>query len=202
MSDQQPRVAALLLAAGESTRMGSPKPLLAWDGQTLIEYQITELLAAGADEVVAVLGHRAEEVRPYAERAGARVVVNEAYREGRSGSIRTGAAALPDGVGAIILLNVDQPRPRDITRALIQAHDRGGNLITVPAYRRRRGHPAVISGDLLNELRAVEEASEGLRAVMQRHAADRVELAIEDPSVLLDMNLPSDYEAARSDGLT
>jgi molybdenum cofactor cytidylyltransferase len=190
-------VVALLLAAGESTRMGSPKPLLEWHGTTLIEYQIAELRAAGIDEVVAVLGHRAEDVRPVAERAGARVAINSAYREGRAGSIRVGAQAVQPGASAIVILNVDQPRDRSITRALLSAHAEGGALITVPSFEGRRGHPAVLSGSLLDELRTVDEATEGLRAVNSRHEADRRELPLDDPSVLLDLNRPEDYEAAR-----
>lgn len=190
-------VVALLLAAGESTRMGRPKQLLEWDGGTLIEYQVRQLLAGGCDAVIAVLGHRADEIRPYAESAGARVAVNAAYREGRAGSIRTGAQALPPDTGAIVILNVDQPRPASLIRALIDAHRDRGNLITVPVYQGRRGHPAVIDGSLAGELAAVEEASEGLRAVMQRHAAERVEVPVDDPSALLDLNLPADYETAR-----
>jgi molybdenum cofactor cytidylyltransferase len=190
-------IVALLLAAGESTRMGSPKPLLDWGGTTLIEYQIHELLAAGVDDVVAVLGHRSDEVRPAAERAGARVAINAAYRDGRAGSIRVGAGAVGPSVSAIVILNVDQPRDRSITRALLESHAQGGALITVPAYGSRRGHPAVLSGSLLDELRAVDEASEGLNAVMRRHAAERRELALDDSSVLSDLNRPADYEAAR-----
>jgi molybdenum cofactor cytidylyltransferase len=189
---------ALLLAAGESTRMGQPKQLLAWDGQTLIEYQVRQLFGGGCDQVLAVLGHRAEEIRPYAERAGAQVAVNAAYREGRAGSIRTGALALPERVAAIVILNVDQPRPAALIRTLIEAHQRDGNLITVPVYRGKRGHPAILAGSLADELARVEEASEGLRAVMQRHAAERVELPVDDPTALLDLNLPADYEAARA----
>lgn len=191
-------VAALLLAAGESTRMGSPKPLLEWQGTTLIAYQVAELLAAGADEVIAVLGHRAEGVRPAAERAGARVVVNAAYRAGRAGSIRTGAEALDPHTSAIIILSVDQPRKREITRTLLEVHIARGNLITVPVYQGRHGHPVVLAGSLRDELRAVDEQSEGLRAVMRGHARERQEVAIDDPAVLVDLNRPEDYEAARA----
>lgn len=190
-------VVALLLAAGESTRMGRPKPLLEWDGTTLIDYQIRELLAAGCDEVVALLGHRAEEVRPFAERAGARVVVNADYRSGRAGSIRTGALALPPDTAAVVVLNVDQPRSRFITHRLLEEHRAQRNVITVPLHQGRHGHPAVLAGTLLRELQAVEEASEGLRAVMRRHQTERVEVPFDDPTVLFDLNLPSDYEAAR-----
>ena len=190
-------IVALLLAAGESTRMGRPKPLLEWAGRTLIEYQIEELLAAGVGRVIAVLGHCAEEVRPYADRAGAEIVINGDYRNGRAGSIRTGATAVGSGATAIVILNVDQPRERDITRAVLEAHQKSGKLMTVPAYQGRHGHPAIFSGELLPELRKVDEASEGLRAINRRHAAERGEIATDNAAVLLDLNLPSDYEAAR-----
>jgi CTP:molybdopterin cytidylyltransferase MocA len=193
-------VAGLLLAAGESTRMGRPKPLLEWNGTTLIEYQISQLRAGGCDEVVAVLGHRAEEVRPYAEKAGARVVVNEDYRAGRAGSIRTGAVALVPETSAIVILNVDQPRGHAITRRLLDEHAARGNLITVPLCQGQHGHPAVLAGSLLPELQQVDEASQGLRAVMRRHEAGRAELPVDDSSVLLDLNFPADYEAARARG--
>lgn len=190
-------IAAMLLAAGESTRMGRLKALLDWHGQTLIEYQIHELLAAGADAVIVVLGHRADELRPLAERAGAQVALNLDYRAGRAGSIRVGAEALPEDVTAIVILSVDQPRDRAITATLLAAHRAGGNLITVPAYQGRRGHPAILAGALLSELRSVDEESEGLRSVMRRHVAERVDVPVDDPTVLFDLNQPSDYEAAR-----
>jgi molybdenum cofactor cytidylyltransferase len=197
-ADRSSPVVALLLAAGESTRMGQPKQLLSWDGETLVEYQVRQLLTGGCDVVLAVLGHRAADVRPYAERAGAQVVLNAAYREGRAGSIRAGARALPPNTAAIVILNVDQPRPAALIHTLIEAHRGGGNLITVPAYRGKRGHPAVLAGGLAGELAAVEETSEGLRAVMQRHTDERVEIPVDDPAVLLDLNLPADLEAARA----
>ena len=194
----RPHVVAILLAAGESSRMGRPKSLLEWKGLTLIEYQVRELRAAGVDEVIAVLGSGAEAVRPAAERGGARVALNPAYREGRAGSIRVGALAVDAAAEAIVLLNVDQPRDRSISAAILSVHLRAGNVITVPAFHGRRGHPVVLTGGLLDELRAVREESEGLRALIRFHAAQRVELPMDDPTVLLDLNLPAEYEAARA----
>lgn len=190
-------VVAILLAAGESTRMGRSKPLLAWAGMTLIEYQIGELRAAGADPVIAVLGHRAGEVRPYALRVGAQVAINEHYREGRAGSVRTGAAAVALPPESILVLNVDQPRDRAISAALLRQQRDHRSLITVPAYQGRRGHPLLLAGSLLDELRAVDETSEGLRGLIRRHVATRLEIPFDDPSVLLDLNHPEEYEAAR-----
>lgn len=189
-------IAAILLAAGESRRMGVPKPLLVWAGETLIEYQVHQLHAAGVDHVIAVLGHRAEEVRALAERAGATVVINNRYAEGRASSLRAGAAAVPPGTAEIAVLNVDQPRPASVTARLLVEHLATGALITLPTFDGKRGHPAFLCGSLLPELLAAADADEGLRAVIHRHAADVREVAFDTPIVLLDINTREDYERA------
>src|SRR3972149_6733628 len=147
---------------------------------------------------VAVLGHRADDVLPYVRRAGAQAIVNELYAEGRATSLRVGAAALPDDTSAVLILNVDQPRPHDLTPRLVDAHRHAGSLITVPTYEEKRGHPPVLDGSLLPELREVNEATQGLRAVIARHEADVTELAFETASVLLDLNQPQEYQQARA----
>ena len=188
-------IAAILLAAGESTRMGRPKALLPWDDTTLLEYQVRELSAAGVERIVVVLGHAADEVRPHVPDT-AQVVVNEAYREGRASSLRTGAAALPDDTDSILVLNVDQPRPRDVLRALLAAHREGGAPITVPVAQGTRGHPPVLAGALLSELRAASEERQGLRGVIAAHQQAVREVAVSSPSVLLDINTPEEYREA------
>src|SRR3972149_1942405 len=104
-------VAPLLLAGGESPRMGVPKPLLEWGGSTLIEYQLAQLKGPPLDRVVVVLGHRADDVLPYVRSASAQAVVNELYAEGRASSLRVGAAAPPDNTSARPLPNADQHPP-------------------------------------------------------------------------------------------
>ena len=191
-------VAAILLAGGESTRMGVPKPLLEWGGYTLIEYTLAQLKGPPVDRVVVVLGHGADDVLPYVRSAAAQAVVNELYAEGRASSLRVGAAALPDDATAVLILNVDQPRPHDVIARLVDVHRHSGSLITVPTFEEKRGHPPVLDGSLLPELRAVNEATQGLRAVIARHEADVTELAFETAAVLLDLNQPQDYQQARA----
>jgi molybdenum cofactor cytidylyltransferase len=196
--------------------MGVPKPLLEWGplrlrsgqastglrtgGYTLIEYQLAQLKGPPVDRVVVVLGHRADDVLPYVRSAGPDVVgvVNELYAEGRASSLRVGAAALPDDTTAVLILNVDQPRPHDVIARLVDVHRHSGSLITVPTFEEKRGHPPVLDGSLLPELREVNEATQGLRAVIARHEADVTELAFETASVLLDLNQPQDYQQARA----
>lgn len=190
-------VAAILLAGGESSRMGTPKPLLEWGGRTLVEYQIAQLREAGVDRVVAVLGASADDVRPLVHQAGALSVINELYREGRASSVRVGAAALGEDVRTVVVLNVDQPRPSSVTARLLAEHTSASRLITVPSFEGSRGHPAVFAASLLPELREVREATQGLRAVLQAHAADVAEVPFDTPVVLLDLNEPEQYRQAR-----
>ncbi|MCH8995240.1 MAG: nucleotidyltransferase family protein [Chloroflexi bacterium] len=187
--------AAILLAAGESARMGRPKPLLPWGGVTLIEYQVGELRAAGVDDLIVVLGHAADEVRPRVPQ-GTRIVVNEAYREGRASSLRAGASALADDADPIVVLSVDQPRPRDVIETLLAAHREHAATITVPIAQGRRGHPVVLAGSLLPELRAASEESQGLRGVIAAHQDELFEVELASPAVLLDINTPEQYEEA------
>jgi molybdenum cofactor cytidylyltransferase len=187
-------IAALLLAAGESTRMGRLKQLVPWDGRPLVAWQAEQLRDGGADEVIVVLGHRAEEIRG-AVPSWCRVVVNEAYREGRATSLRAGALALSNPE-ALFILSVDQPRPGWLARRLLERWRGERAPIVSLKFPRRFGHPVLLDGALLQELRDVDEASQGLRAVVQRHASEAVAVPIDNDALDYDMNTPADYEAA------
>ena len=178
--------------------MGTPKQLLSWGGRPLVAYQVEQLRAAGAAEVVVVVGHEAARVRAAAEAAGGRVVENPEYRRGRATSVRVGALALAAETLAVIVLNVDQPRTAALVRRVLDAHLRGDALLTTPEYAGRSGHPVIVSGALLPELRAVSEETEGLRAVVRRHGAQRRIVPVDDPAIHLEFNTPAEYEAARA----
>lgn len=188
--------------------MGSAKALLPWRGGTLVEYHVAELTGAGVQDIVVVLGHDADVLRPRVP-APARVVVNGAYREGRASSLRAGAAALPDDAGPIVVLGVDQPRPRELVRRLLDKQKENGPAVTVPVSDGRRGHPTVLSAALLPELRQATEEAQGLRGVIAAHEGDIHEvhfmMSVHESVpgldftaliVLTDMNTPEDYEQA------
>jgi molybdenum cofactor cytidylyltransferase len=188
-------IAAILLAAGESTRMGRLKQLLPWGGTTLVAWQVAQLRQAGAEEVIVVLGHEADQVRP-AVPAEARVVVNEAYKQGRAISLRAGAEATPEGTEAVLILSADQPRPAWLPRALIEHWRADRPLVMSPRFDRGYGHPILIDGSLLPELRQVSDETLGLRAVIDRHVTRARSLSVSNQSVDVDLNTLADYEAA------
>ena len=191
-------VSAILTAAGESTRMGRPKPLLSWHGVTLVQYQVAGLLDAGVAEVVVVLGHQHQAVTPHVEGPSVRYVVNPNYRQGKTTSIKAGLRAIDPTAEGILLLAVDQPRPPEIISAVMEAQAKSAALITAPRFNGRGGHPLVFSPLLKSELEAITEERQGVREVIRAHRSEINEVEIDDPIVRLDLNSPEEYEAAKT----
>lgn len=191
------RVYALLLAAGESARMGEHKALLPWPGGTLLEFQVEQLLAGGIERVILVLGHEAERIRsavPALPRTT--IVVNPAYATGKTSSVRAGMSAIPPDVDAVLVLSVDQPRPAALIHRLCETHEKAGVLITVPAFGGSHGHPTIFARALFGEMRGVSEETQGLRAVRHRHREETYVLQTGTRAPLIDINTPEDYQAA------
>jgi molybdenum cofactor cytidylyltransferase len=188
-------IASILLAAGESTRMGRLKQLLPWGGTTLIDWQVRQLMEAGVDNVVVVLGHGANDVRP-AVPPETLVTLNESYMQGRASSLRRGAQAIDAAPDALLILSVDQPRPAWLSKRLIERWQLDMPLIVSPRFADGFGHPVLLDGTLLPELREADEESLGLRAVIERHLGAAAEEVIRNSRINVDLNTPDDYEAA------
>jgi molybdenum cofactor cytidylyltransferase len=185
------RSAAVVTAAGLSSRMGWLKALLDWNGVPLLQYQVDCLRDWG--EVCVVLGHEAAQIQ---ERLvlpdNAKLVIHAGYREGRASSLRAGFEALGGTPEAVLVVGVDQPleaRCLDLLSASMQSED----AIAIPVSEGRRGHPVLFAGKLLDELKAIREEDAGLRAVVRRHPVRQVPV----PGPFWDLNLPEDYAAAR-----
>lgn len=187
-------ISSILLAAGLSSRMGRPKALLDWGGTPLIRHQVHQLKEAGVDEVIVVLGFRADEIHRVIRDLPVRVMFNPRHQFGRAGSLRLGAKAVNRDAEAIVVLNVDQPRTAAFLRELIEAHD-PTVAATVPRANGQRGHPVVVSGWLRPELMTADDESGGLRGVLARHAQELREHPTSD-LCLLDINTPEEYEEA------
>ncbi len=198
-------ICAILLAAGESSRMGTPKPLLDWFGAPLIQRQIEALLDGGVDQVFAVTGNRAEDVESALTSGSSAIsgdsrvhaVRNTAFLSGKTTSVKAGLAALPDDVDTIVLLAVDQPRPSWLIREVLESHKAAGTLISSPVFDGHGGHPLVFDGSLLSELKAITEEGQGVREVVQAHVDSMNRLPIDSPIARLDMNTQEQAAAAR-----
>ena len=199
-------VAAILLAAGASRRMGSPKPLLAWGDGTLIEWEYAQLMASVVDDIVIVCGARMEHVRRVLGMAERHIVFNARWPQGRATSLAAGAAALlhPDREvpEAIVIQNVDQPTRPSIIDRLVEERRAGDHDVVQPSYldeadgSTHGGHPVVLAGRLLTELSRVTDATYGLRAVVERHPPVRIPFE-RDPAVWIDLDTPDLVPEAR-----
>ena len=177
--------------------MGRLKALLPWQGTTLIQYQLQSLRNAGADPVIVVLGHQAEAVRPVVTNsAGVRIVVNDRYREGKTTSIKLGLGQVPTDADGVVLLAVDQPRPWPLVAALVQMFRENRALITQPTFAGHRGHPMIFRADLLPELAAITEQTQGIKPVVDRNRGQALLVPVDSPIVLLDLNTQADYQRA------
>ncbi len=190
-------IAAVLVAAGESSRMGRPKSLLPWLGVTLVASQIAALDAAGANPVIVVLGHDVEAVAPHVTGPQTlRVVVNPDYRRGKATSVKRGLREVDPEAEGVLLLAVDQPRPSNLIALVVREHRESGALITHPAHEGRGGHPILFSISLLPELLEITEEGEGVREVMERHKDETTRVPVASPVARLDLNTRKDYERA------
>ena len=188
-------IAALVLAAGYSSRMNGFKPLLKLGAVTVLERVIELFRGAGINDVRVVVGYRATELILLLEQWGVRWVLNEKYPEGMISSIKAGVATIERNKDAFFVLPVDVPLVRRHTLPdLIQAYHGSGKAIIYPTFRGRRGHPPLISAGYADEILRWE-GSGGLRDFLKQkeHEAGYVEVA--DEHIVLDMDTSADYEA-------
>jgi molybdenum cofactor cytidylyltransferase len=195
-------IAAVIAAAGQSRRMGTPKQLLPWGDSTVIAAVVDNLSEAGVAPVICVIGHRAEEMRAALRASEVRVVVNERYAdEEMLASYQAGIEALIDEnslalVGTLLAL-VDQPHVgSDIIREVVTQALATPDSIVIPSHAKRRGHPIYLPRRLWADLLALTE-DESLRTLLSRFEDDIVYLNLETDLILRDMDTPAEYERLR-----
>lgn len=192
------RLGAIVLAAGESRRMGRLKQVLPWGAGTIIEAVVRGVLASSVDEVVVVLGHEAEAVEaalaPVRADARLRLVRNERYQEGMLSSVQAGVAALAPDCRAFLMVLGDQPGVSPaVIDLLVEAFGRGEGQILLPTFDGRRGHPVLFSLRYREEIARIDPAV-GLRQLVWNHAAAVREIPVPEAHVLVDLDYPADYE--------
>ncbi len=191
-------IAAILLAAGDASIDGVPLALLPWDdGETLIEYNVAQLQAAGVDVVVVVLGYDSERIIPLVALDDVEPIVNARWQAGQAGSLRSGATAVPRDTEAAIIVRIDEPREAGVYRRLLDAHARSGAAITRPAFEGTPGTPIIIGRPVLAEVRNVTDAAGGLDGILARHAGEIVDAAFSDDAVLVRIEDAASYARVR-----
>lgn len=192
-------VAAVIMAAGLSTRMGQPKILMPWgDKPTMIEHIIQQLHAARLDAINVVVGHEARQVKDAIAPYGVNAVYNRSFKSGEMlSSLKVGLRALPDHIAAAMLVLGDQPQLQPkVLYQLLNTYAENTDQIIVPSYQMRRGHPIIIGrrhwGDIFNLPR-----NESPRTFMNAHADHIRYVNVDSDSILRDVDTPQDYAQER-----
>lgn len=187
-------VAAIVLAAGESKRMGSPKALLSFNGKTFIRGVVDLLTAGGLSPIVVVLDAYAEQIQNDVERLKVLVTINHGYRTGQLSSLQQGLECMRrHNVTGVLVFPVDHPAVKAETlKAILDRFVSTRAPIVVPTYKGRRGHPVVFSSALFDELMNAP-AEMGARAVVWQHAKDVVEVATDDCGIMQNIDTLRDY---------
>ncbi len=184
---------AVVLAAGESRRMGMPKPLLRFGDTTFLEQIVSVLQRSEVGGITVVLGAQAARIQASTDLSGADVVLNKDYRKGQLSSLIAGLRSLPPQTEAILLCLVDNPLiSGEIVDRIVGAFRETGKPIVVPVFEGRRGHPALFARAMFDELLSAP-ADEGARHVVQSHKDQVFEVDIPEPAILARIDTPEDY---------
>jgi molybdenum cofactor cytidylyltransferase len=190
-------LAGVVLAAGRSERMGTPKALLDFRGRPFIIRILEALEALELKPRVAVLGPDAPRIRPALAAHECVIVENLDVAGGAIGSLRAALAAVrPARPAALLAWPVDLPHVRVTTvERLLEAYRHHPAAAVLPSFAERRGHPVIWNQALFDELDRSDAATRhGARAVLSAHEAELVTVAVDDPAVIDDLNTPADYE--------
>ena len=198
---RESQIAAIVLAAGGSARMGQSKQLLPINGQPMVRRVTATVCAANLAQVVVVTGAQAEAVKKALAGLPAEIVVNEAWAEGLSSSLRLGLRALRPEIQAALMVLADQPAlTPELLNTLAKRYRATGAAIVLPVYQGRRGNPVLFDRALFADLLAVE-GDQGGRAILACYASSIERVEVDDPSVLLDIDTRADYDKVREGGI-
>ena len=214
-------ITALILAAGQSTRMGQPKMLLPWGETTVLGQVIETIQRAGIAEILVVTGGARADVESIAEKYGVRTIFNEGFASGEMlSSIQVGLQELApsalkgtspksamnilddkgDSLGGfgggregVLIVLGDQPQVQERSvQAVISRFEKTEANLIVPSYQMRRGHPWLVASPLWGEILAMW-GNESPRDFLNHHSAEIEYVNVDNPSILADLDTPDDY---------
>jgi len=184
---------AIVLAAGLSTRMGTQKLLLPYEGKTIIEQVVDNILDAGIRNIKVVLGSNGAEISQALKLLPVDLVKNENFQQGMHTSVIAGVKSLPLNARAVLVFLGDQPFiPSPVTQKVVEGWKTVGKGIVIPLFEGRRGHPPLYDMKYRNELSNLDTAK-GLRSVAQNFPEDIYEVETSCPEIVRDIDTKNDY---------
>jgi molybdenum cofactor cytidylyltransferase len=188
-------ISAILLAAGQSKRMGELKQLMPFGQSIIVEQAVDNLLGSAVDEVIVVVGYKAEDVTKAIAAKSIKLVINPDYEQGMSTSIIAGLKLVRGKVQGVMLAMGDQPLvdSQTINRLIEEFynHDKG---IAVPTYQGRRGHPIIFAIKYKKQLLKLR-GDVGGRQIIKDHPDDVLEVAVDSESIVADFDTTDDYQS-------
>lgn len=183
-------VAGLILAAGESKRMGSPKALLEFQGETFLD-RMTRVFSEFCSPVVVVVGSQADEIRSAVRRPERAVFAENAnYQLGQLSSMQCGLLTMPEAIEGVLFTLVDHPNVQPSTIAALVEEPRP--VLAIPRWQGRRGHPIYFSARLIGEFLSIPPDSQA-KVVIARHMDRARWVDVDDPGILNDVDDPAAY---------
>lgn len=184
---------AIILAAGESKRMGFPKMLLPINGRTMVENVILNVIGSDVDHTMVVLGADSGLLTDMISKYSVKYCHNDNYKEGMFSSVKCGLKYLPSDFEAVLIFQGDQPliTPKVINR-VIESYRNSDNGIIIPVYEKKRGHPLLINRNYMDKIDQLD-SSEGLRSLAYKFSEDVLEVETNDPGILRDFDTYEEY---------
>ena len=185
---------AIVLAAGRSKRMGKLKPLLRFNDTTFLEHIISVLKHSDVDRITVVLGAEADTIQQSTDLSGINVVINQDYQRGQLSSLIAGIEQAPQDTQALLLCLVDHPFiTEEVVNKIARTFKDTKSPIIVPVFDKERGHPALFSKSLFNDLLNAPQ-EKGARHVLYSNEDKVFELEVSERGILIGINTEDDYK--------
>ena len=192
-------ISAIILAAGEASRMGKLKQLLPWGDSTILGTVITNIQESRLEgQVRVVLGAQSDRIKRELSDYNCQFLTNPDYTRGMFSSVMTGIQSLPENTTGLLFMLADQPLvTTDIYNNLIKYFQKEEPLLLVPSYNQRRGHPLIIAAELIPEIHKLGEDGDpegGLRALLDKYEDDIDYYNVDKEGVIIDLDYYEDYQ--------
>jgi len=188
------KIWAIVLAAGESKRMGFPKMLLTFNGKTMLGNVISNIESSDINNIMVVLGAEQKTIQEVVSKTSAKSCYNDNYKDGMLSSVKCGFRNVPSDSDAVLVFQGDQPLIKsDVINNVINAYRSANKGIVIPVYQKKRGHPLLIGNKYITEIEKLD-AREGLHSLAYQVPDDVLEIETDSPGILRDFDTYEEYK--------